>query len=286
MKENELISDPNFGIRWKNGAADRRMKGDGLLEEDLPVPVRKYVPANEMFVFINQYLMKMDSLYDLMVKNTMIIESINDGDMVYYNRMLSEVMDVDCSDVKESEFAYFVYKMKSGLLRNAATVFNSMATAGLYAKFTGEKEGTIRKWMERGKLDIFPIAGVRFIMITEAEMVAWNQFLMEECMRKDISLVDAGDRKKVVELYRKIYGKQEIEPADLVAEWIKTEQIYPEREGVSIKYKYQTSHAYARFCSFTGCEEIPLRVFSARVAAMGFARFNSRTRGFYYWRKV
>jgi len=280
-----LIFDAEFGIRWKNGAFDRKMKGDKKAEKE---PRYVYTPTSvsskELDQFISRYMTVYDDVQELMVDNSVVVMGIYGDEISYYDKALMQVVDINCSGVTKAQFSFFMYRMKLGFMKHCSTMLNTLATAAMYAKFTGVKEGTIRKWMDRGKLELVAISGVKFIFISEDELILWNAFLMEEAARSE----NCGNRKQLQGYYKKLYGQELPVPPDSIKDFFASRCMYPTNvDGECWKDKYFTAGAYILYdgyCDEVGIEPVPIRTFALRITEMGFKRFNGRKRGFYYWK--
>lgn len=287
-----LVLDDEFGVRWKNGSYDRRIRGDGKIKKesepvgkyDILSSTRTFVTKKRMVEFVSKYMMMYESIADLQIKNSILIDSISDGDLTFCDTAIREAMDIDCYDVKKEAYEFFIRRLRENFIKHNQTMLNSLASAQAYAKFTGEKENTIRKWMERGKLELITISGVRFIFIKAEELMLWNAFLMEEAMAKEV----CENRDQLIRLYKKLYGRKIPEPMDSVLKWSLYWGIYPEsNESTSYYGKMYTGKAYAAYCAYckdNKIDAIPLRLFSFRITYMGFKRFNGKNRGFLYWK--
>jgi len=277
-----LLSDEEFGLRWKNGASDRRVRGAKKPEGSV-YPDRTTVSTDEIFEFIERYMLMFDEVSSLMLHNTMIIESVADGELAYFNKTVNEVMDIDCEGITAAEFNFFSFRMRFGFMKHAATILNALATAAEYAKFVEMSEPAIRKQMERGKLEIVTICGVKFIAVPEDRVFEWNKYIMEKHLRKDIDSVDADNRSRISKMYEKLYGET-VDAEDSVLRWVLSEEIYASFLVGAYKSRYAMSEAYQEY-SRGNDDAVPLRVFASRIYEMGFKRYNTGKRGFYCWRK-
>lgn len=278
----DLVPDEEFGLRWKNGASDRRVRGDGIRESEA-FPTMKEASSDEISEFLEKYMLCFENICDLTIQNTMIFDGINGGELMFYNTLMRSVVDVDCGYMSEREFQIFIYRMRFGMLKHAATIFNSLATASEYAKFTGISEPTVREQMKRGKLDVLPVSGVKFILVGVEELYAWNRHLMEKYMRKDENVVSMELRKKMADIYGRAYGGT-VNAEDSVLRWVLSEEIYASFLVGAYKSRYAMTDAYQEYSR--GIDDaVPLRVFASRIYEMGFKRYNTGKRGFYCWRK-
>lgn len=288
MSENEeilgLIPDSEFGVRWKNGSIDRRIRGDMAAKPEDYKYQPTYVDDARLFEHISTYLTTHIAVSDLLIEDTMLMDSIRDGDIAYYNRAVKSAMDIDCRDITKDEFNYFAMRIKLNFVRHGKTFLNGLTTADGYSKFTGMNKNTVYKQIERGILETFQIYDVKFIVIQEDQMMDWNRFLMQEVLRRET----CTNRAKIAELYEKMYGDIDVSPIDSISEWTAYCMFVPEQgENTTYYARLTTSEAYKSYCDYCASQKIdslPARTFSLKMTAMGFKRFNGRKRGFIYWK--
>jgi len=286
IEDDGLIFNEEFGIRWKNGSYDRRVRGDRKKEVKLKYygNPRTFVTAAKTREFIDRYVLMYESVQELLVKNSLIVESIKKGDVMFYSTVMGETMEAEFADVTNEDFRYFMRRVNLGMMHQFIPTFNLLATAVMYAKFKGMKEMTVRQHIARGKFELFTIAGTRFIVVQEEDMLLWNAFLMEEAGRNE----NCENRPKLAETYGNLYGDELPTPPDSVKDFFASRCMYPTNvDGECWKEKKHTAGAYILYevyCDEVGIEPVPIRTFALRITEMGFKRFNGRKRGFYYWK--
>jgi len=276
-----LISDPNLGIRWKNGAFDRRVRGEKRKTERDPMYFpRTYVSTDDVREFIVRHMMSVEYVADIAIKRSVMIQSLVNGDIAYYTKAAGEIMDVEFESVSKEDFEYFSFRLKLAFLKYGSIFHNCLTTAKIYSKFTGVEENTVRQWMRRGKLDTYDISGVKFIVIAEDEMALWNAFLLEEAMADD----NLSGRVQVEDAYKRMYGGSPIAPADSVTAFARYWDMNTTGEGERRRIHTKDAHMlYLEFCKDTGFAPVPLLKFAYRIGEFGFTRYGGRKRGFVYW---
>lgn len=287
MNKNELIPDPILGIRWKNGAFDRKMRGDGNKKRDKV----KLLKTSGLNTFLVDFFGKFDSVAELAIGNSLLFEGMDDPDQLLTtrNRTFSQIFDVDASEVDEVNFNFMTYRLRLSFLRYYSVLLNGLSSAVMYAEFSGMKETTVRSQMERGKFDIVSICGTRFILVPEEQMMWYNEFLMRRWL--SVAKYDpkqAAKDNRMLAIYEKLYPGRKIEVIDTIEKWIESEGMVISQEDGATHGKMYAEGAWQMYCFWCKEEGLPaesLKTFSMKIYEMGFRRFNSKKRGFYFWRK-
>jgi hypothetical protein len=203
---------------------------------------------------------------------------------------MENVVDIDISEIEEADFTFFFDWMRDLFLAKFAIITTGLVTVKRYAEFTGAKENTIRKWMERKKVELVDICGVSFIVIKREELLQWNQFLMEEALRKE--QFNEFEREELEYLYKKMYLKDQEQvpvPVESVLAWSKYVGIHQENKDESMSlHRFKTQLAYNSYCDFCFVSKITpvsVKFFTNRITSLGFRRFNGRKRGFFYYKE-
>lgn len=284
-----LVFDENLGVRWKRGAFDRRVRGDGsskrtrVSASDIADIIS--IPQNEILTFLSKSMKVFDEVCEMNIANSLIVRGFDGGELSGFDNYTKTVLDTECCDAKKAHLEFLVFRLRMNFMQYHAIMLNCLSTAAMYSEFTGIKEGTVRANMDRGRYDIVHVCGVKFILVSEDEMMLWNAFLMEKLLKKDIDTVDKANRKEIEGYYRKMYGRDAPSASDSVLDWLLSEGFYPEYNEDVAPHRSRrfTDDAYATYRKWMKDEPVTLRVFALRISEMGFAKFNVKKRGFWVW---
>lgn len=262
---------------------DLHVKKTKVSEMDLAEMIT--VPQREIDRFLMLAMNSLDEFCDMNIANTCIVRGFDGGELAGFDNYMRTVLEVNCEDSQAHSVWYLNYRLRLNFMKHHALMMNTLATAAMYAEFKGMKEGTVRVQIERGKYDLVYICGVRFILVSEEDMWAWNEFLMRRMLQKDIDTVDQANRKEIAEYYRKMYGRDAPSASDSVLEWLLAEGFYPEYNEDVAPHRSRkfTDDAYLAYRKWMKDEPVSLRVFALRIVEMGFKKFNVKKRGFWVW---
>lgn len=280
----DLIPDSQFGIRWKNGAFDRRMRGDVLLRNEKVVITPRSV--SELNTFIVDFLSKYESVCDLAIENSMLFEGINDPDTLLCTRekVFSTIFDMDIEDVDEENLNFTIRRLRMAFIKYNSVMLNCLSSAAVYAEFSGMKESTVRSHIERGKFDIVSICGTRFILIPEEKIIEYNEFIMRRWLNvAKYDPLQAEKDSKMIMVYSALYDRT-ISQVRTIESWVESEGMLLSGDTKVKTYTENAWKLYCFWCKNEGYAPEPLKTFAMQIYSMGFVKFNRNKRGFYYWR--
>lgn len=286
MEENvSMIDDEENGMRWENGTYERtlRRKNRGKLKEKFTtndISARLIVDSDELMKQMITFFRLSDRMFELAIANTVLIDSLSEeGKFAYYSEAIGKVMDIDLGDVPDERFSYFLYRMRCSYLRFSMIWLNTMVLPGVYAEFIGRAESTVRGWIKSGRIDVIVMGGIQFVVVSQDEFMAFNKFLIARAV---------AEGKPNLQIYERIISEK-IEVIDTIAGWLQRERIVPINEGRHEVFRVYSDEAYSlytRYCRGRNGAVATKTAFLRRLSADGFYKFNTKRRGFLFYREI
>lgn len=210
--------------------------------------------------------------------------------------------DMEVEHLGQTTLELMILNMRIEFLKRYKLFLNILVSTHRYAEFKDVNYLTVIKWINKQKLDVIQICGYKFIVIPVEEILAYDKWMLRKALDADPeTLQEQANRLELVRIYNRKYATEEEKQVistqpNHVREWIEFKNIVPlgfgatgdrpSRKDGGARFKFNTVDAYKEYCEWAKKNDktiLSMICFSKRITELGFFKFTSGKRGFFYY---